>query len=103
MAFTFWQVFALKILLGSTLAFGVAWFRRGRASAYGLGLLGSLFVVLLPSCMPMFQSDPVAANRAAEEFFWTMFPLFGAWITGAVIAIGIARLVRWKEERPPNL
>ncbi len=101
MDLTFWQVFFLKIILGSAVAFGLAWFTPEKASAYGRGMLGSMAVVFLPSCVPMFQPDPVASNRAAEDFFWTLFLLFGAWVVGAVTAISIARLIKWKDERPP--
>ena len=97
MAFTFWQIFAAKIVIGSTLAFGLAWCTRDKSSAYRRGWLVSLLVVLVPGCVPMFQSDPVGANRAAEEFFWTIVPLVGAWLVGAAIAIEVARIVRWKE------
>ena len=97
MAFTFWQIFAAKIVFGSILAFCLAWFTRDKSSAYRRGWLVSLLVVLVPSCVPMFQSDPIAANRVAEEFFWTLVPLLGAWLVGVAIAIEVARIIRWKE------
>lgn len=97
MALVSWQIFAAKIVIGSTLAFALAWCTRDRSSAYRRGWQWSLLVVLVPSCVPLFQSDPVGANRAAEEFAWTMVPLLGAWLVGVAIAIEVARIVRWKE------
>ena len=97
MAFSFWQIFGAKILFGSAIAFALAWCIRSKSSAYQYGLIGSLLVVLVPSCVPMYQSDPPAANRAAEEFFWIMVPLLGAWLVGAFIGMRFARVVRWKE------
>lgn len=97
MDFTFWQMFGSKIVLGSIVAFGLAWCTRDKWNAYRRGLLASVLVLLVPSCVPMFQSDPIAANGAAEEFFWIMVPLLRHGLVGAVIAIWIARIVRWKE------
>ena len=93
----FWHLFALKITLGFTLAFAIAWGVKDRSNAYRLGWQLSLLVVFVPSCMPMLQSNSVSANRAADEFFWTMIPLLGAWLVSVAIAIEVARIVRWKE------
>ena len=93
----FWQLFALKITLGFTLAFAIAWGVKDRSNAYRLGWQLSLLVVLVPSCVPMFQSSSVNAIGAADEFFWTMIPLLGAWLVSVAVAIEIARIVKWKE------
>lgn len=92
-----WQFLAIKLVLGSILAFGFAWFIRSNSVAYLLGLFSALLVVVIPSCAPIFQSNPIAANRAAEDFFWISLPLLLAWLVSAVIAIGFARIIRWKE------
>ena len=89
--------FGGKILIGSAVAFAFAWFTRNKETAYKRGFCGSLLVVLVPSCVPMFQSNPVSANRAAEEFFWTMVPLLITWMICAAVAIKFARIFRWKE------
>lgn len=92
-----WQFFAVKIALGTSLAFGFAWFIRSQSAAYLFGLFGALLMVILPSCSPMLQSDPVAANSAAEDFFWTFIPLLITWLVSALISIRVARVIRWKE------
>lgn len=97
MALTFWQLFAAKIVLGSTLAFAIAWCTKDRSSAYRRGWQWSLLVVLVSGCVPLLQSTAVSANRAADEFFWTLVPLLGAWLVGVAIAVEVARIVRWKE------
>jgi hypothetical protein len=89
--------FGGRLLIGSAVAFAFAWFTRKKESAYMRGFLGSLFVVLVPGCVPMYQSNPVSANRAAEEFFWTFIPLLVSWMFCAAVAIGFARIFRWKE------
>lgn len=93
----FRQLFALKITLGFTLAFAIAWGVKDRSNAHRLGWQPSLLVVLVPSCVPKFQSNSASANRAADEFFWTMIPLLGAWLVSVAVAIEVARIVRWKE------
>lgn len=97
MTLSFWQLFGVKVLLGAIVAFGLAWFTQSKSRASLRGLFGSLFVVITPGCAPMFQSDPIASNRAAEEFFWTLIPLLAAWLVSAAIAIALARISRWKE------
>ena len=69
MALTFWQLFALKIIVATALAFCLAWRTKDAQRAYQRAVLGSLLVVFVPSCAPLFQSNPVYANQAAEEFF----------------------------------
>jgi hypothetical protein len=93
----FWQLLAVKLVLGSILAFGFAWFIRSQSVAYLLGLFSGLLVVVIPSCAPIFQSSPIAANEAGEKFFWISLPLLLAWLVSTVIVIGFARMIRWKE------
>jgi hypothetical protein len=45
----------------------------------------------------MYQSNPVEANRDAETFFWTIAPTPVAWLVSMVIALGVARTIKWKE------
>ena len=97
MELSFWQLFAVKLVLASIVAFGFAWFIRSQSNAYLLGLFSALLVVFIPSCSPMFQSEPVAANEAATGFFWTLAPQIVSWLVTAVIAIAFARMIRWKE------
>lgn len=97
MELSFWQLFAAKIVLSFLVSFGFAWFIRRQSRAYMLGLLGGLLVMIVLSCAPIFKSDPIAGNRVAEEFALTFIPLLAAWLVSAAIAIGFARLIRWKE------
>lgn len=97
MILSFWQLIALQVLLGSILAFGFAWFVKKQSHAYLLGLSASLMMVLLPACTPMLQTNSVAANKAAEEFFWVLFPSLVVCLVSAIIAIGFARMIRWKD------
>jgi hypothetical protein len=96
MELTFWQLFGLKSGLGTAIAFGFGWWTRSSSHAYTRGMFGSFLVVFLPSCGLMHQSDPVQANRAAESFFWVMIPTLAAWLVSAVIALGFARIIKWK-------
>lgn len=94
---TFWQIFGLQIGLGAAVAFAMGWRTHETRLAYKRGMMGSYLVVFLPGCVPMCQSDPIAANRAADSFFWTMLPALPAWLFSAVMALALSRMIKWKE------
>jgi hypothetical protein len=58
MELSFWQLLGLEIGAGFTIAFGLGWWTPGKSRVDKLGLLASFLAVLLPGCVPMYQSTP---------------------------------------------
>jgi hypothetical protein len=87
--FSFIAILAAALVL----SFVAAWFAKTEVLAY-LGGLGIGFVLLFgPSCIGMFDQNPVQANLAAESFFWGI-PLLLGWAVLGVIAVSLARKLR---------
>ena len=94
---TFFGILGVLLLLSFIVAFVIGWLTRDPSVGQKRGLLGSLSAALLPSCVPMLQSDPVRANDAAVSFFFLLFPAtFGALIVG-MAGVYLARAIRWRK------